>query len=301
MGAEVPVMDQATILNDYQPWALTLNKAALKIMTAVTDRSWIMRLMPWIYTDKNEYLYQQVTTDGQTSVTVPMDTLVNKFAHGQGLTDEVNEFQIREGIMDLTYNVLGVNLVKCLCDLGQDRIESVDRPIMRSDMNMLISRLGTFWHAPRCVFLIEESLLRSMDKDEPFRRCTLSNNTELLIYRGMPVIPVWTGRRSVLACVSLDPAHGMFGIVKGKDTNNPFQDTRKDQSDDHGPVLGWQVQVGDNGGAVSWTGAFGIRNLHSIAIMEGLTCAPSIEGTVFYETPAQAMAAGIKSDLGIKS
>lgn len=292
-------MDQATSLNDSQPWELTLNGAALKILTTVMARSLIMRLMPWIYTDENEYPLEQATEGGPVLITVALSTTVNKFAHGPGLTDEVNEIQIREGIMDLTTTVLGVGLFKTLRDLGRGRTEAVDRPIARTDMDTLISRLGTLWWAPKCVFMIEESLLRSMDKDVPFRRCTLSNNMVLLIYRGMPLIPIYTGGKGVLACVSMDEKHGLFGIVKGKNTNVPFQDTRKDQSDDHGPVLGWQVQVGDEGGVVSWTGAFGIRNLNSIAIMEGLTCAPSFESTLFYETPAQAMASGIKSDFKI--
>lgn len=292
-------MTQALSLNDYQPWELTLNGAALKILTTVMARSLIMRMMPWIYTNENEYRFEQVTEAGPVPITAALNETVNKFAHGPGLTDEVNESQIREGIMDLTTTVLSVGLFKTLRDLGRNRTEVVDRPIARTDMDALISRLGTLWRAPKCVFLIEESLLRSMDKDVPFRRCTLSNNMELLIYRGMPMIPVWTGGKGVLMCVSMHEKHGLFGVVKGKNTNNPFQDTRKDQSDDHGPILGWQVQVGDEGGVVSWTGAFGIKNLNSIAIMDGLTCAPSFESTLFYETPAQALAAGIKSDFKI--
>jgi hypothetical protein len=159
-------------------------------------------------------------------------------------------------------------------------------------MDMLVSRLGLHWNPSECVFLMHSDLgmyllsLKIISYDKGANKYT---------YRGASVIMAdayaFEGK---IACVSLNPEHGLFGITKGQITNCPYMDTNDGVRSDYGPAMGWQIEVGikekanpnrpeevavaDKDGMfeivrVLWIGAFGLRNQNAGASIEGLTCA----------------------------
>lgn len=230
------------------------------------------------------FTYKQVQrTNEIVSVTTGLFQPTNKFAIQPEI--EISE-QVLPQVMDLarTVNsgcagaVLGATHAGVL-----DASDPVNVGAYSNDvLDMLIERLGKFWNPDECVFVIEQNLIA-----EPGFPCIV--DVEKLKYRGAEVISIHCDSTpGQIALVSLNPEHGLFGIAHGKITNCLYKDARVGDPamDQHGPVLGWRVEVGIKEkanpsrpeevkiadadgmfkcGQVSWTGAFGIRNLNAIA------------------------------------
>lgn len=295
-------------LNDAR--AQTPHSIVRMIVQTVMTASELLRHLSWTCTDKDLFEYEQEPAKTENwakpgdviafanaapqsmIVTVPMFSIVSK-ACGKISDSPPLSVWITDLAHDLEKGALGhkAALLNGLTNLlATPRREMVSRPVAGSDMDVLVSRLGRHWNPAECVFLLHSGLF-----DHLLHLGVINVHTTLRpTHRGAPAIRVdaW-GFEGKIACVSLDPAHGLFGIGKGQFSNYPYQDANNGTRADFGPVLGWQIEAGirekadpsrpeeiqaaDKDGMfeivrVSWTGGFGLRNQNAGASIEGLIC-----------------------------
>lgn len=334
---------------------LTLSDARAKspysithaILQTVVLTSELLGRMSWTTTDKDQFEYEQVRASTVQWV-APGDiktewhegmllggpmTAVLKHAVNKAAGSPKDEFLITETIMDLARDIersaLGNAANENNAPLGFTDLLSLvrrktlfaERLAKGDDLDLLITRVGRFWSPDTCVFLMHSALcwhllsLGVVAYDKGTRKYT---------YRGASVIPtdsyVFNGK---IALVSLDPACGLFGIVKSRIENCPYKDDKRPW-ENFGPVMGWQIEAGikekadpsrpeeaeiaDENGQfecvqISWTGAFGLKNQNAAATVEGLTCPPPIyilpvpDGVDPDATPAEMMHASVQSDM----
>lgn len=291
--------------------AKTTYKIAEVLLQMVAVQSELLQRLSWTCTDKDQFVYDQIVTYDVPSVDiiVGLQHAVNK-ASGIMRT----EIRIAQAIADLARDVERTSLGSIIHEvpfgitnlLGPSRREMVSRPVVGSDMDTLISRLGKFWNPDKCVFLMHWELVVYLHSLK-----VVVYDANKYTYQGAPVIMAgdltFQGK---IACVSLDPAHGLFGIVKGQIVNFPYHDHNEAQRPDFGPVMGWQFEVGikekgeplwpatdkdaDENGMheimrVSWIGTFGLKNQNAGATIEGLTVPDGFVPPKFpSETPAQS-------------
>lgn len=289
-------------LNDAQ--AQTETKVGKLILQTAMHASKLLQRMRWAISDEDQFKYDQLlanlpiearpgdtvtmVSDQVVTKTVNLCQAVNK-AYAQDKGDALILEMIVDLAMDLERAALGNDDLFDLSPLGIVNLldmrqrERAARVVSGQDLDKLISRLGKFWNPDTCVFLIASDLHRHLVKT-----CTAMRDT----YRGALVIPSNAyGFRRKIACVSLDPAHGLFGIGKGQLSNCPYRDVDDVQRPDFGRVLGWQIEdgikekanpkrpeevrVADSDGMfktvqISWFGAFALVNQNAAASIEDL-------------------------------
>lgn len=296
-------------LSDAQ--ARTETKIGRMILQTALAASPLLQRMHWTIADEDQSKYDQISANVPVearpgdATTLISDEVVTKTVN---LCQAVNKAHSRENDMvmipemvtdmarDLERTALGNDDLFDLSPLGIVNLldmrqrERAERVISGHDLDVLISRLGKFWDPDTCVFLIASNLYAHL-----FRLGVVNVHTTMPpTYRGALMIPSDAfGFRRKIACVSLDPACGLFGIGKGQLSNRPCRDVREGERPDFGRVLGWQIETGikvkadpirpeevkaaDENGMfetmeLSWFGAFGLVNQNAGASIEGLIC-----------------------------
>lgn len=296
-------------LNDAQ--AQTGTPIGRRILQTALTASTLLQRMYWTISDEDQFKYDQFLANipvearpGDTvtmisneivTKTVNLCQAVNK-AHSRGNDAVMIPEMVTDMARDLERTALGNDDLFDLSPLGIVNLldmrqrERVERVISGHDLDRLVSRMSKFWNPDTCVFLIASNLYAHL-----FRLGVINVHTTMRpTYRGALVIPSDTfGFRRKIACASLDPACGLFGIGKGQLSNHPYHDVREAKGPDFGRVLGWQIESGikqkadpsrpeevqaaDKDGMfetmeLSWFGAFALVNQNAGASIEGLIC-----------------------------
>lgn len=312
------------------------------ILQTVVLTSELLRRLSWTSADKYEFEYEQFNLDVESNwvspgtlmqkakieVTTVIAALRQNVRKVSGTMQ--NDVLITETIMDMARDLeqaaLGnetstlAGLTDLLVTSRRDLLTTpggdvAPRQAAGTDLDLLVSRLGRYWDANECVFLMDSDLCMHLYS---LKVVNYDENTRKYTYRSASVIMTDSSAfRGKIALVSVNPAHGLFGIGKGQITDCPYKDGRVGgpAMDHFGPVMGWQIEAGikekadpnrpeevavaDEDGMfetvqISWTGAFGLKNQNAAATIEGLTAPDDLDPT---KTPAETMHASMQSDL----